>query len=134
MKSAKKVIIIEDDADISTLISYNLLKEGYAVEQVFDGLKASQKLKKEHFDIAIVDIMLPQMDGFSICELIKQAGNPLNTFVIVVSAKSSQQDKLHAHIMGADCYFTKPFDISELVMTINEFSALQDKQFVVNLK
>ncbi|MDD5027096.1 MAG: response regulator, partial [Candidatus Omnitrophica bacterium] len=82
MKNTAKIIIVEDDKDISGLITYNLRKEGFLVEQVFDGYTATDKIRSTHFDIAIVDIMLPGIDGFDICREIKSGDNPsFGTFV-----------------------------------------------------
>lgn len=131
MKNKNRVIIVEDDKDINALITYNLCKEGYFVDQIFDGQQASGKLKNEKFDIAILDIMLPQKDGFELCREIKSNEFSLRTFVIMISAKFNQQDKLYAHILGADCYITKPFSISTLVNTVNEINEIQNKEFVV---
>jgi len=132
MKNQTKVIIVEDDKDINTLIAYNLRKAGFLVEQVFDGYEAAKMLKSEHFNIAIVDIMLPGLNGFDICREIKSGDSTsFGTFVIVVSAKTSQQDKLYAHIMGADCYFAKPFSVTILVGAVKEIKAMQEKEFVV---
>jgi len=134
MKNQAKIIIVEDDKDISRLIAYNLRKEGFLVEQVFDGYNAAERLKKEYFDIAIVDIMLPGINGFDICREIKSGSNPSGTFVIVVSAKHTPQDKLYAHIMGADCYFAKPFSVNILLDAVREIRALRDKEFTVKQK
>ena len=135
MKNQTKVIIVEDDKDISTLIAYNLRKAGFLVEQVFDGHNAVKRLRGEHFNIAIVDIMLPGLNGFDICRQIKSGDNSsFGTFVIVASAKTSQQDKLYAHIMGADCYFAKPFSVAILLDAVKEIKAMQDKEFVVKQK
>lgn len=135
MKNKNKIIIVEDDKDISTLIAYNLRKEGFYVEQVFDGYEAAKKLRNEHFNIAIVDIMLPGINGFDICREIKSGENSsFGTFVIVVSAKSSQQDKLYAHIMGADCYFAKPFSVAVLLSAVREIREMQNKEYVVKQK
>ncbi|MFH0856049.1 MAG: response regulator transcription factor [Candidatus Omnitrophota bacterium] len=135
MRNPFKVIIVEDDKDVSALIAYNLRKEGLLVEQVFDGYAAAEKLKNEYFNIAVVDIMLPGLDGFDICRRIKSKDNPLSgTFVIVVSAKNSPQDKLYAHIMGADCYFDKPFSVAVLLDAVRELKAMQEKEFVVKVK
>ena len=135
MKTQTKVIVIEDDLDINALISYNLRKEGFLVEQAFDGYEAREKLIKEHFNIAIVDIMLPGLNGFDICREIKSGNcSSFGTFVIVVSAKSSQQDKLYAHIMGADCYFAKPFRVATLLGAMKEIKAVQDKEFIIKQK
>jgi DNA-binding response OmpR family regulator len=134
MKETKKVIIIEDDRDISQLIAYNLRKNGFLVEQVFDGVQAHNKLKSEHFDIAILDIMLPGMDGFDICKEIKGSNISWKTFVIIVSAKNKPQDKLYAHILGADCYFAKPFSVASLMDFIKEVDAMQNKEYAVKVK
>ena len=126
-----KIIVVEDDKDINTLIAYNLRKNGFLVEQVFDGTQAIEKLKNEHFDIVILDIMLPGMDGFDICKELKGSGGSSRTFVIVVSAKSNPQDKLYAHILGADCYFTKPFNLASLMDVVREINTMRNKEFVV---
>ncbi len=135
MKNPARIIIVEDEKDISSLIAYNLRKEGFFVEQVFDGYSATEKLKNEFFDIAIVDIMLPGINGFDICREIKSGENSsFGTFVIVVSARHSPQDKLYAHIMGADCYFAKPFSIAILLDAVREIRAMQDREFTVKNK
>ena len=121
--------------DISALIAYNLRKEGFLVEQVFDGYEAIEKLRNERFDIAIIDIMLPGINGFDICREIKSGENSsFGTFVIVVSAKTSPQDKLYAHIMGADCYFAKPFSVASLMDAVREIKAMQNREFIVKQK
>jgi len=135
MKKPTKIIVIEDDLDINALIAYNLRKIGFLVEQVFDGYEARGKLSKEHFNIAIVDIMLPGLNGFDICRQIKSGeSSSFGTFVIVVSAKTSPQDKLYAHIMGADCYFAKPFSVAILLDAVKEIVTMQNREFIVNQK
>lgn len=134
LECARKIIVIEDDKDINALIAYNLRKQGFFVEQVFDGESARERLKNGDFNIAILDIMLPGADGFDICKEIKKSDYSHKTFVIMVTAKSSPQDKLYAHILGADGYFTKPFSIGLLMNTVNEINALQNKQFLVKDK
>jgi len=133
MKDKNKVIVIEDDKDINELIAYNLKKEGFCVEQIYDGLLAQEKLNQEHFDIVILDIMLPGMDGFDLCKEFKENKNYSKTFFVIVSAKDHAQDKLYAHILGADFYFTKPFDVKALVNTIKEIDLMQHKEFTVSL-
>jgi two-component system alkaline phosphatase synthesis response regulator PhoP len=68
MNNDKKIIIVEDDENINSLIAYNLVKEGFNVEQAFDGAKAMQRIKEEIFNIVILDIMLPGVNGFDICK------------------------------------------------------------------
>lgn len=133
-KVRNKIIVIEDDQDINDLVAYNLRKEGFVVEQVFDGTKGHERLKKECFDIVILDIMLPGTSGFDICKELKDSNNPSGSFVIVISAKSRSQDKLYAHILGADCYITKPFNVSQLVNITKEIRSMLEKEFVVVAK
>lgn len=131
MKNLKKILIVEDDRDINDLIAYNLQKSGFAVEQVFDGHDAREKLERENFNIIILDIMLPGASGFDICREVKLKNGFFQPFIIMVSAKTSPQDKLYAHILGADCYFAKPFSAAILIETVNEVYAMQNREFVV---
>lgn len=134
MRNKNKVIVIEDDKDINQLIAYNLKKEGFCVEQIYDGFLAQEKLNKEHFGIVILDIMLPGIDGFDLCKEFNDNENYFKTFFIIVSAKNSEQDKLYAHILGADLYFTKPFDVKALVSAVKEIDSMQRKEFTVSHK
>ncbi|MFA5311562.1 MAG: response regulator [Candidatus Omnitrophota bacterium] len=128
-----RILVVEDDKDINGLIAYNLRKNGYSVEQVFDGDEAKEKLDSEFFPIVILDIMLPGIDGFDICRDIKESITGHKSYVIMVSAKGSEQDKLYAHILGADCYIAKPFFVKDLISVIDEISALSRKNYTVAL-
>jgi two-component system, OmpR family, alkaline phosphatase synthesis response regulator PhoP len=124
-----KIIVIEDDPNINKLISYNLKKDGFIVEQVFDGDQAVERLRSEYFSIVILDIMLPGINGFDICKEIKESDNSSQSFIIVVSARSSSQDKLYAHILGADCYLSKPFRVKTLIDVVKEVQLMRNKVF-----
>jgi DNA-binding response OmpR family regulator len=125
------ILVVEDDKDINQLIAYNLQKKGFTVEQAFDGQAAREKLDGRFFPIVILDIMLPGIDGFDICRQIKSDEKKCKSYVIIISAKSSAQDKLYAHILGADCYITKPFSIETLVGVSEELRGLVEKEFTV---
>jgi len=131
MANDKKIVIVEDDKDINDLIAYNLSKEGFIVEQVFDGIKAMERIKNEVFNIVILDIMLPGIDGFDICKEIKNDPRYSRSFIVVVSAKCNEQDKLYAHLLGADCYLTKPFNLTSLLSAVNEISVSLDREYLV---
>jgi DNA-binding response OmpR family regulator len=131
MSNAKKVVIVEDDCDISNLIAYNLRREGFCVEQIFDGLNAASRLKEDVFNIFILDIMLPGTDGFELCKAIKDDPRHSRSFIIMVSAKCHEQDRLYAHLLGADYYLTKPFSLAELVSAVKESSLFLDKEYLV---
>lgn len=127
------VLIVEDDRDVNNLIAYNLRKKGFLVEQVFDGFIAREKLKNNFFPIVILDIMLPGIDGFDICRDIKSSISGGRSYVVMISAKSSEQDKLYAHILGADCYLTKPFKVGSLILVVEEIRGFIEKEFTIKL-
>jgi len=133
MTNGRKIIIIEDDRDINDLIAYNLRKEGFAIEQAFDGLSGRDYLKSGNFNIVILDIMLPGIGGFDICRQIKEDPGNFRTFIIVVSAKCHEQDKLYAHLLGADCYLTKPFSLENLLNAVKEFSSSLGREYLVRM-
>ena len=108
------ILIVEDDEAISNLIKINLNMVGYESKQVFDGLEAFDLLKKEAFDLVLLDIMLPGMDGFELMEKIKD----LNIPVIFLTAKNGLADKVTGLKSGAEDYIIKPFETVELLARI----------------
>ena len=108
------ILIVEDDEAISNLIKINLNMVGYKSQQVFDGLEAFNLLKKEAFDLILMDIMLPSMDGFELMEKIKD----LNIPVIFLTAKNGLADKVTGLKSGAEDYIIKPFETVELLARI----------------
>jgi len=130
----KRIIVVEDNKDINRLISYNLNQSGFTVQSVYDGMAAWQKLQEEDFDIVILDIMLPFVDGLDICKMIKEKKSAFKTFVVIVSAKAEPADKIYAHLLGADMYVTKPFSIRQLIEIVSDLTALQDREFSVQRK
>ncbi len=130
-KLQKKIIIVEDDRNINRLISYNLSKNGFASESAYDGLEAKNRLAHESFDIVILDIMLPGVDGYHICREIKENKSNFKTFIIMLTAKGESQDKLYGYLLGADYYMTKPFSVEKLMNVVEELSGVHDRQFIV---
>lgn len=110
----EKILIVEDDADISDLIQMNLSMVGYDTKQVYNGKDALEYIEKERFDLIILDIMLPKIDGFSIMERIRHTNLP----VIFLTAKNSISDKVRGLKIGADDYIVKPFECIELLARI----------------
>ena len=131
---SNKVIVIEDDHDINELIAYNLRKEGFQVEQVYDGLRASERLSREDYGTVVLDIMLPGLNGFELCRGIKNRKDAFNTLVIIISAKNSSEDKIYAHLIGADCYISKPFNVKTLLEITKELNAIRNREFTVKVK
>lgn len=108
------VLVVEDDEAISNLIKINLNMAGYESRQVFDGIEAFNLLKEESFDLILMDIMLPGMDGFELMKRIKD----LNIPVIFLTAKNGLADKVTGLRSGAEDYIIKPFETVELLARI----------------
>lgn len=113
--AAKKILIIEDEKDIVEMIAYNLKKEGYATVSVLNGRQAVSSAKRERPDLVILDLMLPDIDGFEICKQLRNNEITGQIPIIMLTAKSQEADKVTGLELGADDYITKPFSPRELV-------------------
>jgi len=114
----EKILVIEDDKHISKLVKYNLEKTGYDCTIVEDGEKALDVLNKQGIDLILLDIMLPKMDGFEVCRLIKQDTKLKNIPIIMLTAKGEEVDRIVGLELGADDYVIKPFSPRELMLRI----------------
>jgi two-component system OmpR family response regulator len=112
-----RILVVEDDIKIASFIVKGLKQSGYAVDHVSDGEEAYSLAQTEPYDVAVVDIMLPGMDGLSIIEKLRRNG--IHTPVIILSAKRSVDDRVKGLKAGGDDYLTKPFSFSELLMRIH---------------
>jgi two-component system, OmpR family, alkaline phosphatase synthesis response regulator PhoP len=110
------ILLAEDEENIASTIVLNLELEGYTVATATRGLKALELGTKKHFDLIILDVMLPEMDGFSICDGIRKAG--VNTPILFLTAKGTSTDKVLGLTLGADDYLTKPFDLEEFLLRV----------------
>ena len=113
---ARNILVVEDDRNISDLIRMYLEKEGFEVRSAYDGGKAIEEYDKQAPDMVLLDIMLPGMDGFSLCETIRH-GDPY-IGIIMASAKGQESDKIRGLSIGADDYITKPFDPVEVLARV----------------
>ncbi|PGT79094.1 MULTISPECIES: response regulator transcription factor [Bacillaceae] len=102
----EKVMLVEDDHDIREVLQLYLLKEGYSVIHAEDGLTALQLVETEKPDIIVLDVVLPRMDGFEVCRLLRQK---TNIPILFLSSKEDEFDKILGHKIGGDDYITKPF-------------------------
>ncbi len=109
------ILIVEDEKPISNLIRISLKKAGYACTCVYDGAEAADILEKQRFDLILLDIMLPEIDGFSLMRYIR----PLDIPVIFLTAKNAVSDRVRGLEMGAEDYLVKPFEIIELLARVN---------------
>ena len=114
----KKILIVEDDANISKLVDYNLNKAGFKTTIVASGEAALPIIGREKFDLIILDIMLPGVDGLEICKKIKNDKKLSATKVLMLTAKGEEVDKVLGFELGADDYVVKPFSPRELVLRV----------------
>jgi len=111
-----KVLIVEDDKSIREALRYNLISENYSVKYEQDGISAINTILSENFDIILLDIMLPGLDGLEVCKRIRYEN--VNTPIIILTAKETEIDKVLGLDLGADDYVSKPFSMPELLARI----------------
>lgn len=107
-----RILIVEDEPSIATALEDALRLEGYEVQVARDGVSAERAVLRDHYDLILLDVMLPQKDGFSVCRTLRGAG--VTTPIIVVTARTQEVDKIVGLELGADDYVTKPFSLGEL--------------------
>jgi DNA-binding response OmpR family regulator len=112
--SKTKILIIEDEPDISEMIEYNLQENGFDTDQAFNGADGLDKVLKFKPDLILLDIMLPELDGFEVCKRLRAMPQTCDIPIIILSAKSQETDKVVGLELGADDYVTKPFSPREL--------------------
>lgn len=107
-----RILIVEDDRDLAFGLSDDLQVEGYEVEVVADGESAIKRVRKDHWDLILLDIMLPNKDGFEVCRQLRHSG--IRTPIIMLTARAQEAEKILGLELGADDYITKPFNPREL--------------------
>ncbi len=114
-KDKKTILIVDDEKPIVDILVYNLNKEGYETLEANDGITAVDIALENHPDLILLDIMLPKLDGLSVCKRIR---NSLNVPILMLTAKDEEIDKILGLELGADDYVTKPFSVRELMARI----------------
>ena len=114
----KTILVVDDEESIMDLLVYNLEKEGYNTLKAYDGITAVEMALKERPDLILLDVMIPKLDGISVCKKIRYYLNISTMPILMVSAKDTEFDKIIGLEMGADDYITKPFQIRELMARI----------------
>lgn len=109
------ILIVEDEKPISNLIRISLSKAGYSCECAYDGDEALDKIRNSYFDLILLDVMIPKIDGFSLMQYIR----PMKIPVIFLTAKNMVEDKVRGLELGAEDYLSKPFEIIELLARVN---------------
>jgi DNA-binding response OmpR family regulator len=115
-----KILIIEDEKKVVSFIKNGLKSEGFTVETAFDGEEGLFKAKEENYDLIILDLMLPKLDGVTLCKELRKAGK--NLPIIMLTARDAVEDRIAGLNAGADDYLTKPFSFAELLARIHALS------------
>lgn len=113
----QKILIVDDEVSIVTLLAFNIQKAGFQTEVSFDGKDAIHKAMNGDFDLIILDLMLPEMDGMEVCKYLRE--HNIHTPILMLTAKDDEMDKIKGLEIGADDYLTKPFSPKEVIARIN---------------
>src|ERR1700712_1629268 len=112
------ILLVEDEENLQEALKLNLELEDYEVTSAYDGVEALKAVQQEHFDLMILDVMLPELDGISVCESIRLQNNDIP--ILILSARNSSADRVLGLKKGADDYLTKPFNLEELLLRVNK--------------
>lgn len=123
-----RILVAEDNAEIRALVSSILGEEGHQVSVAQNGQQALDMMLDTQPDLLVLDIMMPQMDGYTVLKELKSAGIRDNMKILVLTAKTSESDWVRGYKLGADAYITKPFDIDELTNQIEELLQMTKDQ------
>jgi phosphate regulon transcriptional regulator PhoB len=118
MADKQKILVVDDEHDIIELLSYNLAREGFDVATAADGEEALKKIRGELFDLVVLDLMMPGIQGMELCRILRNDPKTRNVPVIMLTAKTYEVDRILGLEMGADDYLTKPFSVRELIARI----------------
>jgi len=128
------ILLVEDEENLHEALKLNLELEGYSVTSAYDGAAAMKSLQAEYFDMLILDVMLPEMDGINVTETVRLNNNEVP--ILILSAKNSSADRVLGLKKGADDYLAKPFNLEELLLRVKKLieknKKLQDKESVGN--
>jgi two-component system alkaline phosphatase synthesis response regulator PhoP len=113
----KQILLVEDEDHLLKIIRLNLELEGYSVTSAVTGIEALKEFRKNNFDIILLDVMLPEMNGFDVCEEIRKENKEVP--VLFLTAKGTSEDKIRGLKLGADDYLTKPFNLEELLLRVS---------------
>jgi two-component system, OmpR family, alkaline phosphatase synthesis response regulator PhoP len=119
--SQKKVLLVDDEIDLVETIRFSLENEGFTVLVSYDGEDALNQARKENPDLILLDLMLPKLDGYKVCRLLKFDERYKHIPILMLTAKTQEKDKILGKETGADEYITKPFEIENLLEKVNSY-------------
>lgn len=115
-----KVLVVDDEIPIQRIVKFNLEKEGYVVFLADDGKKALESVKQNRPDMILLDVMMPEMDGYEVCKVLKKDTKTKNIPVIMLTARGQESDEKKGLSSGADDYITKPFSPKKLMELVRQ--------------
>jgi len=118
MQKKHSILLVEDEENLQDALRLNFEMEGYDVTSVYDGAEALKAIHNEYFDLIVLDVMLPEIDGITVCENIRLFNSEIP--ILILSAKNSSTDRVMGLQKGADDYLTKPFDLTELLLRVKK--------------
>ncbi len=119
------ILLVEDEEHLQEALKLNLELEDYSVTSSYNGADALKAVQQEHFDLMILDVMLPELDGISVCETVRLTNTELP--ILILSAKNSSADRVLGLKKGADDYLTKPFNLEELLLRVKKLIKKSDR-------
>lgn len=117
-KTQNSLLLVEDEENLQETLRLNFEMEGYSVTSAYTGPEALEAIRNEHFDLIILDVMLPEMDGISVCENIRLTDSEIP--ILILSARNQSADRILGLRKGADDYLTKPFNLEELLIRVDK--------------
>lgn len=118
----KRILIVDDEPDLLEMVQINLEMEGFECIVAYDGFRALDRVRKERPDLIILDVMLPGMNGYKVCRLLKFDEKYKQIPIIMLTAEAQRADRLLGEETGADYYMTKPFDADKLLAKVKELT------------
>jgi two-component system, OmpR family, alkaline phosphatase synthesis response regulator PhoP len=119
------ILLVEDEENLQEALKLNLELEGYSVSSAYDGTQALKMVEQEYFDLLILDVMLPELDGITVCETVRLKIPDIP--ILILSAKNSSADRVLGLKKGADDYLTKPFNLEELLLRVHKLISKSER-------
>jgi two-component system sensor histidine kinase/response regulator len=129
-----KILIVDDEKDLVDMLAYNLGRKGYETIKAYDGYEAWEKIESEVPDLLILDLMMPNLDGWELCRLIRRSQNKLvkEMGILMLTARAMPEDRVYGLEIGADDYLTKPFSLNELILRVEKLT--EKKRSITQLR
>jgi signal transduction histidine kinase len=131
---SEKILIVDDEKDLVDLVAYNLKGKGYQTLRAYNGFEAWEKIQSEKPEVMILDLMMPELDGWELCRIIRRHDNEAirGISILMLSARAMPEDRIHGLQIGADDYLTKPFSVNELILRVEKL--MEKKKLMGNLR